>query len=67
MLLQIICWVPPCLKFPTSTPSFPIFSSHPGFLEQGPDPLAADFTFEQFLEQLKGRRGEMKEMLTERG
>ncbi|WDT69892.1 MAG: hypothetical protein MPW14_14840 [Candidatus Manganitrophus sp.] len=40
------------------------YSSIPGFLEQGPDPLAADFTFERFLEQLKGRRGEMKGLLT---
>lgn len=40
------------------------YSSIPGFLEQGPDPLAADFTFEKFLERLKGRRGEMKGLLT---
>lgn len=40
------------------------YSSIPGFLDQGPDPLAADFTFERFLEQLKGRRGEMKGLLT---
>jgi formamidopyrimidine-DNA glycosylase len=40
------------------------FSSIPGFNEQGPDPLAADFTFERFMERLKGRYGEIKGLLT---
>ncbi|HZR46604.1 MAG TPA: DNA-formamidopyrimidine glycosylase family protein [Candidatus Manganitrophaceae bacterium] len=40
------------------------FSTIPGFNEQGPDPMAADFTFERFMAQLKGRYGEMKGLLT---
>ncbi len=36
----------------------------PGFLEQGPEPLARDFTFERFLDRLKGRYGEIKGLLT---
>lgn len=40
------------------------YSSIPGFLEQGPDPLSADFTFERFLECLKNRRGEIRGLLT---
>jgi formamidopyrimidine-DNA glycosylase len=39
-------------------------SSIPGFLEQGPDPLARDFTFEVFLGRLQGRYGEIKGLLT---
>ena len=40
------------------------FSPIPGFLDQGPDPLAGDFTFERFLERLQGRYGEIKGLLT---
>ncbi|MBI3803679.1 MAG: Fpg/Nei family DNA glycosylase [Nitrospirae bacterium] len=40
------------------------YSTIPGFLEQGPDPLSDDFTFERFMACLKGRRGEMKGLLT---
>jgi formamidopyrimidine-DNA glycosylase len=40
------------------------FSTIPGFNEQGPDPLAEDFTFERFMERLKGRYGEIKGLLT---
>lgn len=40
------------------------FSGIPGFNEQGPDPLAEDFTFERFMERLKGRYGEIKGLLT---
>ncbi len=40
------------------------YAKIPGFLEQGPEPLARDFTFERFLERLKGRYGEIKGLLT---
>jgi formamidopyrimidine-DNA glycosylase len=40
------------------------YSKIPGFLEQGPEPLADDFTFERFQERLKGRYGEIKGLLT---
>jgi formamidopyrimidine-DNA glycosylase len=40
------------------------YAKIPGFLQQGPEPLADDFTFERFLERLKGRSGEIKGLLT---
>jgi formamidopyrimidine-DNA glycosylase len=40
------------------------YAKIPGFLEQGPEPLADDFTFERFLDRLKGRYGEIKGLLT---
>lgn len=40
------------------------FSRIPGFLEQGPEPLDPAFTYERFLERLKGRYGEVKTLLT---
>lgn len=40
------------------------FASIPGYLDQGPDPLDPAFTFERFLERLKGRYGEIKGLLT---
>jgi formamidopyrimidine-DNA glycosylase len=40
------------------------YAKIPGFLEQGPEPLAEDFTFERFLDRLKGRYGEIKGLLT---
>lgn len=36
----------------------------PGFAQQGPDPLEEHFTFDRFLERLKGRHGEIKGLLT---
>jgi len=40
------------------------FGSIPGFLDQGPDALDPDLTFERFLERFKGRYGEIKGLLT---
>jgi formamidopyrimidine-DNA glycosylase len=40
------------------------YAKIPGFLDQGPEPLADDFTFERFLDRLKGRYGEIKGLLT---
>jgi formamidopyrimidine-DNA glycosylase len=40
------------------------YAKIPGFLQQGPEPLAAEFTFERFLDRLKGRSGEIKGLLT---
>jgi len=40
------------------------FSAIPGFMSQGPDPLDKGFTFEQFLDALRGRYGEIKGLLT---
>ncbi|HET8759622.1 MAG TPA: DNA-formamidopyrimidine glycosylase family protein [Nitrospiria bacterium] len=40
------------------------YAKIPGFLEQGPEPLGEDFTFERFLDRLKGRYGEIKGLLT---
>lgn len=40
------------------------YAKIPGFLDQGPEPLAEDFTFERFLDRLKGRYGEIKGLLT---
>lgn len=40
------------------------YGAIPGFNEQGPNPLAEDFTFDKFLERLKGRYGEVKGLLT---
>ena len=40
------------------------YAAIPGFLDQGPEPLAAEFTFERFLDRLKGRYGEIKGLLT---
>ena len=40
------------------------YAKIPGFLQQGPEPLADEFTFERFLDRLKGRSGEMKGLLT---
>ncbi len=40
------------------------YAKIPGFLQQGPEPLADEFTFDRFLERLKGRTGEIKGLLT---
>jgi formamidopyrimidine-DNA glycosylase len=40
------------------------FAKVPGFLQQGPEPVADEFTLERFLERLKGRTGEIKGLLT---
>jgi len=40
------------------------YAKIPGFLRQGPEPLAAEFTFERLLDRLKGRSGEIKGLLT---
>jgi len=40
------------------------YAKIPGFLQQGPEPLADEFTFDRFLERLKGRSGEIKGLLT---